>query len=126
MKTDLITIFNRLTSIESADCDFFNDILDFHYEKVKYLNSLLNGVNKSEINDIICKSYDSYNIHIIISVTNISYITTLLNKIEINKNKYYYSKYLDIEVFNDDEKIHLYINAIDERGEEEFYENRLI
>ena len=56
MKTDLITIFNQLTSSELADYNLFSDIIENHYEKFRYLYSLINNLNLSKVKTINCKT----------------------------------------------------------------------
>lgn len=126
MKADLITIFNQLTSQELADCNLFNGILHNHYEKVKYLYSLLNGVNMNNIEELYCDSFDYSVLDVIIIPKDTKYLDTVIKKINKNRNNYFYSECFDISVIEIKNSIKILINVINGDSEEELYESRFI
>jgi len=126
LKSDLITIFNQLTSQELADCNLFDGVLENHYEKVKYLHSLLNGVNMNNIKNIYCDSFLYDVLDVIIIPKDINYNNTIIKKINKNLNNYFYSKYFEISVIEIKDFIKVLISVVGGVEEEEIYENRLI
>ena len=126
MKSDLITIFNQLTSQELADCNLFDGVLENHYEKVKYLHSLLNGVNMSNIENIYCDSYLYDVLDVVIVPKDIKYNNNIIKKINKNLNNYFYSEYFEISVIEIKNIIKILISVVGGTREEEIYENRLI
>lgn len=126
MKSDLITIFNQLTSQELADCDLFDGVLENHYEKVKYLHSLLNGVNMNKIKDIYCDSYLYDVLDVVIVAKDAEYNNNILKKINSNRNNYFYSSYFEITVIEIKDIIKILISVVNGDEEGVLYENRLI
>ena len=126
MKSDLITIFNQLTSKELADCNLFDGVLENHYEKVKYLYSLLNGVNMNNIKNIYCDSYLYDVLDVVIVPKDIKHNNNILKKIDKNKHNYFYSEYFEINVIEIKDIIKILISVINGDEEEELYENRFV
>lgn len=126
MKSDLITIFNQLTSRELADCNLFDGVLENHYEKVKYLYSLLHGVNMNNIKNIYCDSYLYDVLDVVIVPKDSKYNNNIIKKINKNKDNYYYSKYFEINIIEIKNFIKILISVVNGDEEDKLYENRLI
>lgn len=125
IKTDLITIFNQLTSSELADYNLFEDIISNHYEKFRYLYSLINKINLKKIDKIYCKSSSS-TIHVYIEPHEIKYINDIIYKINANKHNYTYSDYLNLDVYESNGVLHISISIDDDTKEGDLYANRFI
>ena len=127
MKSDLISIFNQLTSQELADCNIFDEMLESHYEKIKYLHCLLKGVHMgSEISDLFCDSYDSSSITIVIIPRQVKHMNKIIKAVNSNKNNFFYSKLLYVDLAEKKSTIELTIGTRTGCEEESFYESRFV
>ena len=126
IKTDLITIFNQLTSSELADYNLFEDILSNHYEKFKYLYSLIKKVNLNKIDKIYCKTSSS-SIHVFIEPHDIKYLNDIIYAINTNRNSYMFSDYFTLNVYEANGTLHIEISLTDDEVKEgDIYANRFI
>jgi hypothetical protein len=123
MKSDLVNIFNRLTSSELADCDLFSDILENHYEKFKYFYSLIEDINVSKIDRIYCKT-NKNTLRIVIEPEDTSYINKIIYSINSNKDDYTFSKYFNLNLIESGDCLLVEIETKNNVKEEGIYENR--
>lgn len=125
MKSDLINIFNRLTSSELADYNLFSEILENHYEKFKYLYSLLEGVNLKKIDDITCNT-NKNTLRVIIEPEEVSYINDIIYKMNKNRNNYTYSKHFKLDINESNSRLLVEITTKNNKKEGEMYESRFV
>lgn len=125
MKTDLITIFNQLTSSELADYNLFSDIIENHYEKFRYLYSLINNLNLSKVKTINCKTKE-YGLKVYIEPFEIKYANDIIFNINSNKHNYIFSDYFDLDLCEDNGILKIKISMMDGQKESDIYANRFI
>ena len=125
MKSDLINIFNRLTSSELADYNLFSEIIENHYEKFKYLYTLIENVNLNRVEQIYCKT-NKNTLRVIIEPIEVSYINDVIYKINKNKNKYSFSKHFKLDVTESQNYILIEISIKDNKKEGDIYESRFV
>ena len=125
MKSDLINIFNRLTSSELADYNLFDDILENHYEKFKYLYSLIEDIDLKKIGQIYCKAKKNC-LRVIIEPDNVSDINTIIYSINENRNNYTFSKYFKLDIVESQNNLLLEIGVKNNKKEGDMYDNRFI
>jgi len=125
MKSDLINIFNRLTSSELADYNLFSEILENHYEKFKYLYSLIETINLDKVDRIQCKT-NKHNLRVVIEPDDISYINDIICEINSNRNKYTFYKYFDLNLTESHSCLLIEIGIKNNKKEGEMYASRFI
>lgn len=125
IRTDLITIFNQLTSSELADYNLFEDIISNHYEKFRYLYSLINKISLRKINKIYCTTSSSA-IHVCIEPHEIKYMDDIIYVINANKHKYTYSDYFNLDIYEKRGVLHISISIDDGSKEGDLYANRFV
>lgn len=125
IKADLITIFNQLTSSELADYNLFEDILSNHYEKFKYLYSLINDINLKKIDKICCTS-SSTSIHVFIVPHSAKYLNEIIYSINANRHNYAFSEYFILNVYETNGELNIDIEIPEGSKEGDIYANRLI
>lgn len=82
MKSDLINIFNRLTSSELADYSIFEDIIEYHYEKFKLFYKIIKKIDLRKIDEIFCIDPNAESLNISIITRDNKYISDILDSIE--------------------------------------------
>lgn len=125
LKTDMITLFNQLTSQELADYTLFSDIVDLHYEKFKYLYYMLKKVDLSKISKILCTE-DADSMSVSIEPKSIDYTNDLMYCINERKSSYKKSEYFTIDVTCYEKTIHIVIGMVGDEKEGDLYADRLI
>jgi len=125
IKNNLITIFNQLTSDELADYNLFVDLLENHYEKVKYLYYLLNGIKLKKINKIYC-SPSQTSINVKIEPDDNRYINEIIYRINSNKKSYMFSDFFDVDIIEEREILKIDIRLKNGTEEADIYASRLI
>lgn len=125
MKNDLITIFNQLTSSELADYSLFSNILENHYEKFKYLYSLIEDVDLSIIDNIDCE-VNPHCLRTIIDAQKSKYLNEIVYSINSNRCSYIYYKYFDVDLKQDHTQLIIDIMMKSDNGEDIIYANRFI
>ena len=125
MKSDLITIFNQLTSSELADYNLFYNIIENHYEKFKYLYSLIDDIDLSTVDKINCKDEDDV-LSICIQVDKVKYLNDIVYIINSNKKSYVFADYFIVDLIQDRNKLHMTISVKSGMKEDDIYANRFI
>lgn len=125
MKSDLINIFNRLTSSKLADYNLFSDILENHYEKYKYLYSLIDDINLNKIEQIYCKA-NKNSLRVIIEPHNISYINDIVYKINEKRNNYTFSKHFKLNLVETQNYLLVEISTKYNKKEGDIYASRFV
>lgn len=125
MKSDLINIFNRLTSSELADYNLFSEILENHYEKFKYLYTLIEDINLDKIDKIQCKT-NKHNLRVVIEPDDISYINDIVCEINGNRNKYTFYKHFDLNITESHSCLLIEISIKNNKKEGEMYASRFV
>lgn len=125
MKSDLINIFNRLTSSELADYDLFFEILENHYEKFKYLYSLIEDINLKKIDQIYCKTSKT-KLRIIIEPQKESYINDIIYNINKNRDNYTFSEHFNLDLIESGDRLLIEIKTKNNKKEGELYESRFV
>jgi hypothetical protein len=124
---DIITVFNRLTNSQLADCRAFEDILGRHYDKFKYFYYIIVNMENNEVDKITCK-YSQQEITFIISLIDdkeAKRYVTLFKKNFSDFNDSYYKNYLDHEVRK--ERFNVIVRLVCKekyKDEEDMYEER--
>lgn len=125
MKSDLINIFNRLTSSELADYNLFSEILENHYEKFKYLYSLIENVNLNKVEQIYCTT-NKTTLRVIIEPHDVSYINDIIYKINKKRDKYTFSKHFTLNLVESQNYLLVEIGTKNNKKEGEMYESRFV
>ena len=125
MKSDLVNLFNRLTSSELADYTLFSDVLDNHYEKVKYLYSLIDKINLNKIEQIYCTT-NKNTLRIVIEPQNVSHINDIVYKINNNRNNYIFSDHFKLNIVESKNYLLVEISTKDNKKEGDMYASRFI
>lgn len=125
MANDMITLFNQLTSSELADYTLFENILDYHFEKFKYLYFLINKVNLKKINKIYCEANKEF-ITVYIEPHDNKYISDMISDIERKQNLYCNSDYFYINIIKEKNLLVIDVGMAENREECDIYENRFI
>lgn len=125
MKSDLINIFNRLTSSELADYNIFSDILENHYEKFKYLYSLIDEIDLKKIEQIYCKTKKN-TLRVIIEPHNISYINDIIFEINDKRYDYIFSDFFTLNLVETQNYLLVEISIKDNKKEGDMYESRFV
>lgn len=125
MKSDLINIFNRLTSSELADYNLFSEILENHYEKYKYLYSLIEDVNLDKVEQIYCKT-NKHNLRVIIEPHDISYINDIVCEINSKRNNHTFHKHFNLNMIESQNCLLIEIGIKNNKKEGEMYASRFI
>lgn len=125
MKSDLINIFNRLTSSELADYNLFSELLENHYEKFKYLYSLIETINLTKIDKIYCKVNKNI-LKVFIEPQEIAHINNIIYKINKNKNNYTFSEYFKLNLIESNSTLIIEIKTKNNKKEGDIYESRFV
>ena len=125
MKSDLINIFNRLTSSELADYNLFSEILENHYEKFKYLYSLIENINLNKVEQIYCKT-NKNSLRAIIEPHEISYINDIVYKINKNRNNYTFSEHFKLDLVESQNYLLIEIKMKNNKKESDVYASRFV
>ena len=125
MKSDLINIFNRLTSSELADYNLFSEILENHYEKYKYLYSLIEEINLDKVDRIYCKT-NKHNLRVVIEPQEITYINDIICEINKNRNKYTFYKHFNLDMVESHNCLLIEIGIKNNKKEGEMYASRFV
>lgn len=125
MKSNLINIFNRLTSSELADYNIFSEILENHYEKFKYLYSLIENVDLDKVEQIYGKTNKNL-LRVIIEPSNISDINKIIYTINENRNNYTFSNHFTLNVIESQNYLLIEIGIIDNKKEKSVYASRFV
>lgn len=125
ISADLITIFNQLTSSELADYNLFDEILSNHYEKFKYLYSLINDIDLTKIDKIRCTS-SSRALHVYITPDKVEYLNDIIYSINDNRHNYTFSEYFILDLCESSGKLTINIEMTDGIKEGDIYANRFI
>ena len=125
MKSNLINIFNRLTSSELADYNLFDDILEHHYEKFRYLYSLIEDIDLNKIGQIYCKAKKNI-LRVIIEPNDVADMNTIICNINQNRNNYIFSKYLKLDIIESQSNLLIEIGVKNNKKEGDIYDNRFI
>lgn len=127
MKNDLITIFNQLTSSELADYKLFSSIIENHYEKFKYLYSLIEDINLDTVDKIYCHCDDDKDsLTIYIEASKTKYLNDIIFTINSNKKSYAFFDYFDTNLVQDHKKLCIVISVRYGMKEDEIYANRFV
>lgn len=125
MKNDMITLFNQLTSSELADYTLFSNIVDYHYEKFKYLYYMLKDGDLSRIANIACTE-DINTLHVVIKIDDIDYIDPLVYSVNARKARYNLADNFNVNISWYDHALHIIINVINNEREGDIYAGRFI
>lgn len=125
MKNDLITIFNQLTSSELADYNLFSNIIENHYEKFKYLYSLIEDIDLSTIDKIYC-SDDKYTLKTTIDARKNKYLNDIVYSINSNRYSYIHSDYFDMDIVQKHNQLIINIKMKSDLKEDDIYANRFV
>lgn len=125
MKNDLITIFNQLTSSKLADYSLFSDIIEKHYEKFKYLYSLIEDVDLSTVDKIDCE-VDQYKLRTIIDAHKNKYLNDIIYTINANRCSYIHYDFFNVDLIQNHTQLVIDITMKSNNGEEIIYANRFV
>jgi len=125
MKTDMITLFNRLTTSELADYNLFSNMIDLHYEKFKYLYYMLKDVDLSGIDTITCDENED-RISVKITVLSDEYMSDIIHNIYELRDSYKKSNYFTTDINHYSNTININISMSGREKERELYADRLI
>lgn len=125
MTNDMITLFNQLTSSELADYTLFDNILEYHFEKFRYLYFLINKINLKKINKIYCNETKDY-ITVYIEPHDNKYISEMVSDIRKKEHLYCNSDYFFINIIEEKNLLVIDVGMAEDREECDIYENRLI
>lgn len=125
MKTDMITLFNRLTTSELADYNLFSNMIDLHYEKFKYLYYMLKDVDLSGIDTITCDENED-RISVKITVLSDEYMSDIIHNIYERRDSYKKSNYFTTDIDHYSNTININISMSGREKERELYADRLI
>lgn len=126
MKNDLITIFNQLTSSELADYKLFSNIIENHYEKFKYLYSLIEDVDLSTVDKIYCDCDEEDSLTIYIEAAKTKYLNEIIFTINSNKKSYAFFDYFNTDLIQDHNKLCMVISVRNGMKEDDIYANRFV
>lgn len=125
MRNDMITIFNQLTSSKLADYTLFENIIDYHYEKFKYLYFLINGINLKKIEKIYCTE-NRNSMEVYIEPHENKYINDIVCAINDKRHDYYNYKYFHVDIIEDGGTLIINISMKNNREEGDIYANRFV
>lgn len=125
MKTDMITLFNRLTSQELADYSLFSHMIDLHYEKFKYLYYVLKDIELSHIDNIVCVE-NVESISVTITPASIEHTSEIMFDINKRKDVYKKKEYFHIDIESYANAIQIDISIAGNEKEGDLYASRLI
>lgn len=121
----MITLFNQLTSSELADYTLFSNIVDYHFEKFKYLYYMLKDGDLSKISDITCTE-DIDKLDVTIKFDDTDYIDTLVYSINARKTSYSMADDFETNISWYDHALHITIAVINNEREGDMYAGRFI
>lgn len=125
MASNLITIFNRLTSSELADYNIFSEILENHYEKFKYFYSLIDGVDLDKVEQIYARTGKN-SLRITIEPHEIQYINDIVFTINKNRNNYTFSDHFTINMVESSGCLLIEIGMQNNKKEKSVYASRFV
>ena len=125
MTNDMITLFNQLTSSKLADYTLFENILEHHFEKFKYLYFLINKINLKKINKIYCEETKDL-ITVYIEPHDNKYISDMISDIERKQHLYCNSDYFYINIIREKTLLIIDVGMAENREECDIYEDRFI
>jgi hypothetical protein len=98
---DIITVFNRLTNSELADCKLFETILNDHYEKFKYFYYMVLELPIEDIQKITCQIENNELIFKtkLTSIKEAKKYQTTFKECLINFTDEFYNKYFSCSIF---------------------------
>lgn len=124
--SDMIQIFNQLTSNKLADCSYFEDILDTHFFKFRYFYSLIDDVNIKHIDTIDCEIKSS-SIVVCITPSENKYINNIIRIINKNKKNDSMTQFFDMNLIESNSKLYIDISLLDLDEEGDIFDdNRFI
>lgn len=122
----MVTLFNQLTHDELADYSKFDNLLDYHYEKFKYLYRVIEGLTLEGIKSITCADKSEKELRIFIFISDKKKAVSIGKKLNeiVRTFKSDYKKYFKVSVTVEEARLVVVISAKKIAKEEDIYEDR--